>query len=68
MEDDDVDFGHVEHAERHGRAQVHGDGQRGGLDVELEGQRGRRNGLHKQLRRRGLHTQRTDLLTRLMSR
>lgn len=36
VEDDDVDFGHVEHPEGHGRAQVHGDGQRGRLDVELK--------------------------------
>lgn len=36
VEDDDVDFGHVEHPEGHGCTQVHGDGQCGGLDVELE--------------------------------
>ncbi len=35
MEDDDIDFGHVEHSQSHGRTQIHGDGQRGGLDVEL---------------------------------
>lgn len=35
MEDDDVDLGHVEHSQSYGRAQIHGDGQRGGLDVEL---------------------------------
>lgn len=35
VEDDDVDFGHVEHPEGHGRAEVHGDGEGGGLDVEL---------------------------------
>lgn len=39
VEDDDVDFGHVEHAEGHGGAQVHGDGQGGGLDVELRGRK-----------------------------
>ena len=37
VEDNDVDFGHVEHPEGHGGAQVHGDGQRGGLDVQLGG-------------------------------
>lgn len=40
MEDDDVDFGHVEHPEGHRRAQVHGDGQRGCLDVKLVGEEG----------------------------
>lgn len=38
VEDDDVDFGHVEHPEGHGCTQVHGDGQRGSLDVQLGGQ------------------------------
>lgn len=37
VEDDDVDFGHVEHPQSDGGAQVHRDGQRGGLDVELQG-------------------------------
>ena len=36
MEDDDVHLGHVEHAERDRGTEVHGDGQRGGLDVQLE--------------------------------
>lgn len=35
VEDDDVDFGHVEQAEGDRGAQVHGDGERGGLNVEL---------------------------------
>lgn len=35
VEDDDVDLGHVEQAEGDGGAQVHGDGERAGLDVEL---------------------------------
>lgn len=40
VEDDDVDFGHVEHPERHGRTQVHGDGQCGRLDVQLRTEHG----------------------------
>ena len=36
VEDDHVDFWHVEHPEGHGRTEVHGDGQRGRLDVELQ--------------------------------
>lgn len=39
VEDDDVDFGHVEHPEGHRRTQVHGDGQCGRLDVQLGGDR-----------------------------
>lgn len=35
MEDDDVDLGHIKHSQSHGRTQIHGDGQCGGLDVEL---------------------------------
>lgn len=35
VEDDDVDLGDVEQAEGDGGAQVHGDGEGGGLDVEL---------------------------------
>lgn len=41
VEDDDVNLGHVEHPQRHRRAQVHGDGERGGLDVELRDNRDR---------------------------
>lgn len=37
VEDDDVDFGHVEHPQGDGRTQVHGDGQGGCLDVQLWG-------------------------------
>lgn len=35
VEDDDVDFGHVEHPKGHGCTQVHRDGQCGRLDVQL---------------------------------
>lgn len=35
VEDDDVDLGHVQHTEGHRCAQIHRDGQRGGLDVQL---------------------------------
>lgn len=41
VEEDDVDFGHVEHPQRDGGGQAEGDGQRGGLDVHLRGQRQR---------------------------
>lgn len=37
VEEDDVDFGHVEHSQRHGGRQAEGDGQGGGLDVHLGG-------------------------------
>lgn len=37
VEEDDVDFGHVEHPQRHGGRQAEGDGQGGGLDVHLRG-------------------------------
>lgn len=43
MEDDHVDLGHVEHTQCHGGAQVHGDGQRGGLDVKLRNNVGKEN-------------------------
>lgn len=36
VEDDDVDLGDVEHAERDGGAQAHGHRQGGGLDEHLE--------------------------------
>lgn len=36
VEDDHVDLGDVEHAQGHGGAQAHGDGQGGGLDEHLE--------------------------------
>lgn len=36
VEDDDVDLGDVEHAQGHGGAQAHGDGQGGGLDEHLQ--------------------------------
>lgn len=36
VEENHVDLGHVEEPERHGGAQTHGDGQRGGLDVHLQ--------------------------------
>lgn len=37
MENDDVNFGHVEHPERDGRTERHGDGQSGCLDEHLLG-------------------------------
>lgn len=36
MQDDDVDFGHVEHPERHRCTQAQRDGQGGRLNVHLE--------------------------------
>ncbi len=36
VEEDDVDFGHVEHPQRHRRAEAERDGEGGGLDVHLE--------------------------------
>lgn len=36
VEDDDVDLGDVEHAQRDGGAQAHGHSQGGGLDEHLE--------------------------------
>lgn len=45
VEDDDVDFGHVEHPEGHGRTQVHGDGQCSCLDVQLWGRQGEERGV-----------------------
>ncbi len=43
VEDDDVDFGHVEHPQRHRRAEAERDGEGGGLDVHLETTHIRRN-------------------------
>lgn len=39
VEEDDVDFGHVQHPQRDGGGQAEGDGERGGLDVHLRGQK-----------------------------
>lgn len=38
MKEHHVHFGHVEHSQRDGRAQAHGDGQGCGLDVHLFGE------------------------------
>lgn len=35
MEENHVDLRHVEHSQRDGRAEAHGDGQGGGLDIQL---------------------------------
>lgn len=35
VKEDDVDFGHVEHPQRHGGRQAEGDRQSCGLDVHL---------------------------------
>ncbi len=42
VEEDDVDFGHVEHPQRHRRAEAERDGEGGGLDVHLETSDGNR--------------------------
>lgn len=39
VEDDDVDFGDIEHAQGYGGAQAHGHGQSGGLDEHLQQRR-----------------------------
>lgn len=36
VQDNDVDFGHVKHPQRHGRTQAQRDGQCGCLNVHLE--------------------------------
>lgn len=36
MEDDDIDLGHVEHPQRHRRAEAERDGEGGRLDVHLK--------------------------------
>lgn len=45
MEQDDVGFGHVEHAEGHRRAQAQGHGQCGRLDIDLSTEEGTRRSL-----------------------
>lgn len=42
MEQDDVGFGHIEHAEGHRRAQAQGHSQCGRLDVDLSRKEGTR--------------------------
>lgn len=39
MEEDDVDLGHVEHPQRDRGRQAERDGQGGGLDIHLRGER-----------------------------
>lgn len=41
VKEDDVDFGHVEHSQRHRGGQAERDCQGGGLDVHLRQKRGK---------------------------
>lgn len=41
VKEDNVDFGHIEHPQRHRGRQAEGDGQGGGLDIHLNRHRER---------------------------